>query len=156
MGYETSTKAMTVAIRDKIKKLIEDDADLAMYLKKVYKGTPKSIPNYPAVLLDWERATPEQAIQGKTGIRRKCEMNIIAMEYYLKYDERQDRLLETTGKIEKLIVNNRYLDGLRASDGSWKVLDVQLAGTEYEALVKPKTFVLDSSEIKIIISTEGI
>ena len=54
MVYETSTKDMMVAIRNKIKKIIEDDADLAMYLKKVYKGTPRSISNYPAVMLDWD------------------------------------------------------------------------------------------------------
>ncbi len=107
-------------------------------------------------MLDWEVAINEQVNQGKTGIQRKCEMNIIVLEKYLKYGERQDKLLELTGKIEKLIVNNRYLDGLRASDDSWKVRDVQLAQTRYEALVKPNTFVLDSSEIKIIIITEGI
>jgi len=155
MAYETSIKDSKVAIRNKLKKLIEDSSTLCE-IKKVYKGTPNAIPNYPAVMLDWEVAINEQVNQGKTGIQRKCEMNIIVLEKYLKYGERQDKLLELTGKIEKLIVNNRYLDGLRASDDSWKVRDVQLAQTRYEALVKPNTFVLDSSEIKIIIITEGI
>lgn len=155
MAYETSNKDMMVAIRDKIKKVIEDDTGLAD-LKKVYKGTPNSIPNYPAVMLDWTEDEPEQVAKGQNKIQQKLGMSIIVLEKYLNYDERQDRLLTLTGKIKKLIVENRYLDGLRAENNDWKVQDTQLAGTRYEALVKPKTFVLDSSEIKIIIVTEGI
>ena len=83
-------------------------------------------------------------------------MSIIVLHKYLDYKERQDTLLTLTGKIKKLIVTNRRLDGLRAENGDWKVQDTTLAGTRYEALVKPKTFVLDSSEIKIKIVTEGI
>jgi len=155
MAYETSTKDSKVAIRDRIKKLIEDSSEL-YEIKKIYKGTPNSIPNYPCVMLDWGRAITTQAYQGKTGLQRQCEMSVIVLEKYLEYSERQDRLLTLTGKIEKLIVNDRYLKGLRASDDSWKVQDVKLIETIYEALPKPNTFVLDSSEIKIIIITEGI
>jgi len=155
MAYETSIKDSKVAIRDKIKKLIEDSSELNS-IKKVYKGTPNQIPRYPCVMLDWERATTIQVNQGKTGIQRECLMNIIVMEKYLNYDERQDRLLTLTGIIEKLIVTSRYLNGLRAEDDSWKVQDVKLVETRYEALVKPNTFVLDSSEIKIMIVMEGI
>jgi len=155
MAYETSTKDMMVAIRDKIKQVIEDDTGLAA-LKKVYKGTPNSIPNYPAAMLDWTEDEAEQVNKGQYKIRQKHAMSIIVMEKYLNYDERQDRLLTLTGKIKKLMVTNRYLNGLRAEDNSWKVQDIVLIGTRYEALIKPKTFVLDSSEIKIEIVTEGI
>ena len=155
MAYETSTKDMLVAIRDKIKQIIEDDAELSD-LKKVYKGTPNSIPNYPAVMLDWTEDEPEQVAKGQYKIQQKLAMSVIVLEKYLNYDERQDRLLELAGKLKKLLVANRYLNGLRAEDGDWKVLDIKLAGTRYEALIKPKTFVLDSIEINLIFVTEGI
>ncbi len=156
MAYETTDKDMMVAIRDKIQSLIESDTYLKAELEKVYKGTPKSIPNYPAVMLDWIDDESEQVNKGKLKIRERHAMSIIVLHKYLDYKERQDKLLTLTGKIKKLIVTNRYLDGLRADDDSWKVQDVVLIGTRYEALVNPKTFVLDSSEIKIVIVTEGI
>jgi len=155
MAYETSNKDMMVAIRDKIKQVIEDDTGLAN-LEKVYKGTPNSIPNYPAVMLDWTEDEAEQVNKGQFKIRQKHGMSIIVLAKYLDYNERQDRLLELTGKIKKLMVTNRYLNGLRADDNSWRVQDIVLIGTRYEALIKPKTFVLDSSEIRVIIVTEGI
>ena len=154
MANETSTKDMLVAIREKIKTLIEEDTTIA--LKKVYKGTPNSIPNYAVVMLDWTDDEPGQVVKGQFKILQSLSMSIIVIEKSLNYDERQDRLLTLTGKIKKLMVTNRYLNGLRAENGDWKVQDVKLAGTNYEALVKPKTFVLDSSEIKILIVTEGI
>jgi len=156
MANETSDLDVMVAIRDKIKTLLESDVYLKVEIKKIYKGTPKSIPNYPAVMLDWDNSDPEQVNKGQFKIREKHAMSIIVLHKYLDYDERQDKLLKLTGKIKKLIVTNRYLNGLRASDDRWKVQDVVLVGTNYEALVNPKTFVLDSSEIKIVIITEGI
>ena len=156
MAYETTDKDMMVAIRDKIKLLLESDTVLKTDLKRIYKGTPKSITNYPAVMLDWNDDEAEQVNKGQLKIRERHAMSVIVLHKYTDYDERQDKLLELTGKIKKLIVTNRYLDGLRADDDSWKVQDVVLVGTRYEALVNPKTFVLDSSEIKIEIITEGI
>lgn len=155
MAYETSNKDMMVAIRDKIKQVIEDDTGLAD-LKKVYKGTPNSIPNYPALMLSWTEDEAEQVNKGQYKIRQKHGMSLIVLAKYLDYDERQDKLLELTGKIKKLMVTNRYLNGLRAEDNSWRVQDIVLIGTRYEALIKPKTFVLDSSEIRVIVVTEGI
>ena len=155
MAYETSTKDSLVAIRNKIKKIIEDDGGLSDIVK-IYKGTPNSIPKYPAILLDWTADTITQVSKGKDKLRQVHGLSIIVLHQYYNYDDRQDKLLTYTGKIKKLINDNRYLDGLRASDDSWKVLDVVLTGTVYEALTKPNTFVLDSSEIKLEIKTEGI
>jgi len=156
MAYETSDKDMMVAIRDKIKQILTDDITLAS-IKKIYKGMPNSVPNYPAIMLDWTEDEPEQVSKGQYKIRQKCGMSIIVLEKYLNYDERHDRLLTLTGKIKKAVVKNRYLNGLRAANGDWKVLDMQLARTNYEALgAKPRPFVLDSSEVKIIVVTEGI
>ncbi len=155
MAYETSTEDMMVVIREKIQKLIEEDTGLSD-IQRVYAGTPNAIPNYPAVMLDWTEDEIEQAHQGRDKIGQKSGMSIIVMAKYLDYKKRQDMLLKLTGKIKKLIVTNRYLDGLRAADGSWRHVDMVLTGTQYESLIKPKTFVLDSSEIKIIVVTEGI
>ncbi len=155
MAYETSSKDMMVALREKIQTLIEEDTGLSD-IAKVYAGTPSAIPNYPAVMLDWTEDETEQAHKGRDKIRQKSAMSIIVMAKYLDYKKRQDMLLTLTGKIKKLMVTNRYLDGLKDADGSWRHVDIVLTGTRYEALIKPKTFVLDSSEIKIIVVTEGI
>ncbi len=155
MAYETSNLDMMIAIRNKIKQIIEKDTGLAD-LEKVYEGMPNSIPNYPAVMLAWTEDETEQIHKGQNKIGQKSSMSIIVLEKYKDYKKRQDKLLILTGKIKKLMVTNRYLDGLRAEDDSWRHVDIMLIGTRYEALVKPKTFVLDSSEIKIVIVTEGI
>ncbi len=145
-----------IAIRKKIAELIESDSVIKQTLRKIYKGTPHSIPNYPAVMLSWTTDDPGQVHKGKREIRERNNMDIIVLVKYMNYDERQDILLTLTGRIKKLMVTNRYLNGLRAKDNSWKVQDIVLVGTRYEALIKPKTFVLDSSEIKISVITEGI
>lgn len=156
MAYETSNQDKMIAIRDKIKELINADPVISKTLRKVYKGTPPNIPNYPAVMLSWTSDDPEQVHKGQYAIRENNKMDIIVLVKYLNYDERQDILLTLTGRIKKLIVKNRYLNGLKAEDNSWRVQDIVLVGTRYEALIKPKTFVLDTSEIKISIVTEGI
>lgn len=156
MAYETSTEDKMIAIREKIATLIENDSVIKQTLKRVYRGTPHSIPNFPAVELVWEVDDTKQAHKGQFEIEEKNTMNIIVSVKYFEYKERQDILLTLTGRIKKLIVTNRYLDGLRAKDDSWRVQDVVLVGTRYEALIKPKTFVLDGSEIKISVITEGI
>lgn len=155
MANETSNEDMMVAIRNKIKKIIESDPNLSN-LKKVYKGTPNSVPNYPAVEIDWIEDTAQQTHKGQYKITQNHQMSIIVLNKYLDYSERQDELLTITGIIKKLMVTNRYLNGLRAEDDSWRHQDIKLVGTIFEALVRPKTFVLDSSEIKLIIVTEGI
>ena len=156
MAYETSDKDKMIAIREKIAELIEKDPVIKETLRKVYRGTPPNIPNYPAVELDWDNDDPEQVNKGQFKIRERNTMNIIVLVKYANYDERQNTLLTLTGRIKKLMVTNRYLNGLRAADDSWRVQDVVLVGTRYEALIKPKTFVLDGSEIKISVVTEGI
>ena len=155
MADETSSLDSLVAIRNKIITLIENDAGLTN-IKKVYKGVPNSVPVYPCVLVDWTEDSPVQAHKGQNEIRFNNEMSLIVFEKHADHPERQDILLTITGKIKKLMVDNRYLDGLRATDGSWKTQDVVLTGTLYENLVKPNSFVLNSSEIKITIVTEGI
>lgn len=155
MTFETSKEDKLVAIRDKIKKIITDAPNI-VGVRKIYNGTPKSIPNYPSIMLAWNESIPEQANKGKTEIRERHSMSIIVLEKYLDYDKRQNKLLVLTGQIKKLMVENRYLDGLRADDGSWKNLGVVLGITRYEALIKPKSFVLDSSEINITVVTEGL
>ena len=155
MAYETSTKDSLVAIRDKLQEIIQDDGGLSDIVK-VYKGAPNSIPKYPAVMLDYTEDIVTQASKGRDNLRQKHSMSVIVLHKYLNYDERQDKLLTYTGKIKKLLITNRYLSGLRANDGSWKVLGLEITGTIYEPLIKPNTFVLNSSEIKIEITTEGI
>lgn len=156
MTYETSTEDMMVAIREKIQALIENDTYLKAELEKVYAGTPNAIPNYPAVTLDWTEDDIEQAHQGRDKIKQRSTMSIVVLTKYLDYKKRQDALLLLTGKIKKLMVTNRYLNGLRAADNSWRHIDMVLTGTKYESWIKPKTFVLGSSEIKIVVVTEGI
>lgn len=155
MTETTTTDDLLVAIRDTLKSNIEADSSLSD-IKKVYKGTPKSIPNYPCVLLDYDEEEITQRHKGQTNIEEKIRMNVVVMEKYLEYSERQDRLLKLTGLLKKNLNTNRYLSGLRAEDGSWRVIDVKVLRVRYEALVNPKTFVLDSSEIRIEITTEGI
>lgn len=155
MTDETTNESMLVAIRDKLKDLIEKDPALSD-LKKVYKGTPRSIPNYPCVLLDFEDDTITQRHKGQANIGQTIRMNVIVLDKYLEYDERQDKLLRLTGLLKKNFNTNRYLNGLKDASGAWKVNDMYSTSTRYEALVNPKTFVLDSSEIKIEIVTEGI
>jgi len=152
---ETSSDDMLVAIRNKLKENIENDENLAD-IKKVYKGAPKSIPNYPCVLLDYDEEDVVQKHKGQTNIGETIRMNIIVLEKYLEYNDRQDKLLKLTGILKKNLNTNRYLNSLRDADGNWRVLDVKVRSIRYEALVNPKTFVLDSSEIRIEISTEGI
>lgn len=155
MAYETSTEDMMVAIREKIQTLIEENTGLSDIVK-VYAGTPHSIPNYPAVTLNWTEDEIEQVHKGQFKVRQKSAMSIIVFNKYLDYKKRQNQLLVLTGKIKKLMVTNRYLDGLRAADDSWRHIDIVLTGAKYEPWIKPNTFVLDSSEIKIEIVTEGI
>lgn len=155
MANETSSLDSLVAIRNKIIELIENEAGLSD-IQKVYKGTPNTVPVYPCVLVDWTTDEPEQAHKGRNEIRFNNEMSLIVLEKHAQYPVRQDILLTLTGKIKKLMVDNRYLNGLRATDGSWKTEGVVLTGTDYENLVKPNSFVLNASEIKITIVTEGI
>lgn len=155
MTAETTTDEMLVAIREKLKSNIEGDSNLSD-IAKVYAGTPKSIPNYPCVLLDYDEEDITQAHKGQTNIGEKIRMNVVVMDKYLDYKERQDKLLILTGLLKKNLNTNRYLNGLHAESNAWKVIDVKVLNVRFEALVNPKTFVLDSSEIRIEITTEGI
>lgn len=141
-------------IRNKIKDILENEESLSDIVK-IYKGMPTVVTRYPCVLLDWDNKQMTQRHKGMSGRQHLCYMSVIVLEKYTDYEKRLDLLSDLTDKIEAVLIDNRYLDGLENTTDDWSVEDVEVIEVIYEALPKPREFVLDSSEIKIVIKVGG-
>ena len=139
-------------IVNKLKSVLEEDTDL-QDIEKIYKGSPNSVPKFPAVIIDLERKANVQRYKGVNGRGHDFFINIIVLDKYLNPEKLHDRLLDLTEKIEDGLVNRRYLDGLNGPN--WRVLDTPVSEILFNPIPNKSEFVINTAEIKAIIKTEG-
>ena len=162
MTSETTTEVKEVALWNKIKNILENDVELQavatnLLIKriKIYKGTPPSIPEYPAVVLSWERDIPTQKSKGSNGWKEEFTFNVTVLTKSYDREKREDLSLELSNLVQESIMEKRNLDSLHDSANKWRVLDIHLIEKNYDSLAKPREFVLDAIELKFRIVTEG-
>lgn len=156
---------MLKLIRNKVYDILNAQTGSGLALngiQKIYNGVPGSIPNYPAIILDWDITRPTQKVKGTRGRRKECYLNVVvAVKYQGELEERVNLACNWSDAIEKVLVDNRYLGKLADTTTSpplWKVLDSDIEQTDFVPLHynKPETFVMGFATIRMVISTEGL